>query len=139
MKTTTGYPVIDGILKSIAPADMRLEPAAGERESLTTPRPWQLGASGDKCARNHAVCSGPTVIAKVYGKGYPVGEGWSPRSEADAQLIVTAVNHHDALVAVLEAMRKQFSRHTCKYHGPMICDKCEALKAAGSALATIRQ
>ena len=65
-------------------------------------RPWTLGRNGDKCAKNHAICSGSNVIAKVYGKGYPIGEGWSPQSEADAQLIVTAVNNFDALVAVLE-------------------------------------
>lgn len=67
----------------------------------TSDLPWALGQNGDKCARNHAICSGPRVIAKVLGTGYPIGEGWSPRSEADAQLIVTAVNHHEVLVAAL--------------------------------------
>ena len=65
--------------------------------------PWTLGQNGDDCARNHAICSGTSVIAKVYGLGFPIGKGWSPRSEADARLIVTAINNHAALVEALEA------------------------------------
>lgn len=47
---------------------------------------WTLGTNGDQCAKNHAICDGATVIAKVYGKGYPIGSGWSPDSEANARL-----------------------------------------------------
>jgi hypothetical protein len=55
-----------------------------------TPGPWHLGTNGDGCAKNHAICTGSVVIAKVYGRGYPAGKGWSEQSQADAHLIVTA-------------------------------------------------
>lgn len=55
-----------------------------------TPGPWHLWSNGDDCARDHAICSGPIVIAKVYGLGYPVGKGWSEQSAADARLIAKA-------------------------------------------------
>lgn len=54
--------------------------------------------------------------------------------KADAALIVISHNAHESLIAALEQMREQFNRHTCKYHGPMVCDKCEALKTADEAL-----
>ncbi len=75
-----------------------------------TPGPWQLGKNGDQCARNHAICSGPVVIAKVYGRGYPAGEGWSPESEADAAFIVRACNSHEELLAALEDCIESLSR-----------------------------
>lgn len=57
-----------------------------------TPGPWHLGTNGDDCAKEHAICSsdGVSVIAKVYGLGYPIGKGWHPRSAADARLIAAA-------------------------------------------------
>lgn len=76
------------------------------RETQTSELPWTLGKNSDKCAENHAICSGPAVIAKVYGRGYPIGSGWSPRSEADAKLIVTAVNSHKSLIAALERTQR---------------------------------
>lgn len=74
------------------------------REGKHTPGPWELGKNGVDCAENHAICAGPTVIARVYGTGYPVGKGWSARSEADARRIVHCVNCHDELVEALEEM-----------------------------------
>ena len=65
--------------------------------------PWSIGTNGDKCARNHAICTESRVIAKVYGTGYPAGQGWSPQSETDAAFIVQAVNAHEAM---REALRE---------------------------------
>jgi hypothetical protein len=98
MKTTTGYPVIDGIMESIAPADMRLEPAAGERH---TPTPWAL--------RDSAIISTTAYLIEPNANngepGIPVTvidlTGAMGGNDGDAQFIVTAVNHHDALVAAL--------------------------------------
>lgn len=39
-------------------------------------------------------------------------------------------NQHTKLVAALRVMRAEFNQHTCKHHGAMVCDKCEALTAA---------
>lgn len=47
---------------------------------------------------------------------------------------VTAVNSHEMLIEALREMCNQFYPHKCKTHGPMICDKCEALRVAGAAL-----
>ena len=54
----------------------------------------QVGANGDDCPRNHALCIAgtPTVIGKVYGHGYPAGKGWAPDSEAIARRLVAAWN-----------------------------------------------
>ena len=91
---------------------------AGERsriggimqEAKHTPTPWELGTNGDNCARNHAICGGNSVIAKVYGKGYPAGKGWSAESEADARFIVTAVNAHEEMLAALQRVTKWLIR-----------------------------
>lgn len=55
-----------------------------------TPGPWKTGKNGDDCAAGHAICADGFVIAKVYGRGYPVTKGWSPASQADANLIAEA-------------------------------------------------
>jgi hypothetical protein len=68
-----------------------------------TPGPWTLGA-GYKIPRNHAVCSGPQIIAKVIGFGYPVGEGWDERSEANARLIAAAPELYKIAVMVVNAI-----------------------------------
>jgi hypothetical protein len=81
MKTTTGYPVIDGILESIAPTDTRLEPVVSERH-------WNVQAIDDDY--DGVYDKDGVLIARV-----PVSDG------ANVDLIVTAVNHHDALVAAL--------------------------------------
>lgn len=61
-----------------------------------------LGQNGDKCAKNHAICEGTHVLAKVYGDGYPTGEGWGERSEAFARLCAAAPELLEALEAVLQ-------------------------------------
>ena len=79
-----------------------------------TPTPWELG-TGHKIAKDHAICSGPIIIAAIKGNGYPIGEGWSETSAADAAHIVRCVNTHEELVAVargalgyLEALPKEY-------------------------------
>jgi hypothetical protein len=66
-----------------------------------TPGPWHLGKSGDKCAKNHAICAGASVIAQVVGGGYPIGEGWSERTEANARLMAAAPKMADLLREIL--------------------------------------
>lgn len=75
---------------------------AAETRGQHTPGPWDVGQNGDSCARDHVIASGPKVIAKVYGRGYPSGFGWSPDSAADARLIAAAP---DLLAAVKFAER----------------------------------
>lgn len=70
--------------------------------SKHTPGPWHLGKNGDDCAKNHAICAGSSVIAKVYGRGYPVCSGWSEQSQADANVIVVAPELLAALKTVVE-------------------------------------
>lgn len=43
-------------------------------------------------ARNHAICSGALVVARVSGHGYPIGAGWSPESEETAKRLAGAWN-----------------------------------------------
>jgi hypothetical protein len=71
-------------------------------QSKHSPSPWHLGKNGDNCAKNHAICSGIIVIAKVYGAGYPASEGWSERSQADANVMVIAPELLAALKTVVE-------------------------------------
>ena len=65
-----------------------------------TPGPWHVGTNGG-CAKDHAICAGPIVIAEVYGCGYPIGKGWSPGSAADARLIAEAPAMRDVLGMIL--------------------------------------
>lgn len=48
------------------------------------------------CAKNHAICDGPHVVAVVQGAGYPAGKGWHPRTEALTQWICDAMNEKEA-------------------------------------------
>lgn len=67
---------------------------------------WTLG-NAYNCARNHAICNGPMVIARVLGNGYPAGLGWSHESEANARLMSAApelLNALDAAVCHIERM-----------------------------------
>ena len=61
-----------------------------------TPGPWTLGNAQD-CSRNHAICAGPQVIARVLGRGYPPGKGWSEITQANARLIAAAPQLLEAL------------------------------------------
>lgn len=74
---------------------------------------YALGA-GYKIPRNHAICDGPLIIARVPGGGYPTGEGWAPESEAMAQRICDLLNaearqpprlQQEALDAMASALR----------------------------------
>lgn len=72
--------------------------------------PWHQGTAN--CADGHAICCGPCVVAVVSGGGYPVGEGWSPNSHANAAFVVRAVNAHAALVESLDATLDALERAT---------------------------
>lgn len=61
-------------------------------QATATQRPWKVGTDFDG---NIVIESGTVCIAQI---GYPL-----PASEADAALIVEAVNQHAALRAVAEA------------------------------------
>lgn len=51
----------------------------------------------------------------------------------------TLVEQRDLLVAALREMADKFYPHTCRFHGPQICDRCEVLRKASRALATVEQ
>jgi hypothetical protein len=57
------------------------------------------------------------------------------RDVATAAQICRDHNQRRLLIDALREMVKQFYRHTCKRHGPMTCDKCEALNKADAAVA----
>lgn len=73
---------------------------AAEERAVHTAGPWTLGATSST-ARDHAIIAGSMVIARVNGFGYPVGEGWSPESAANARLISAAPDLLAALKAVV--------------------------------------
>jgi hypothetical protein len=73
--------------------------------------PWSLGQNAES-AKNHAVCSQVTVIATVYAWGYPLGKGWSPESQANANFIVRACNSHYDLLDALKAVVSVADRKT---------------------------
>lgn len=63
-----------------------------------------------------------------------------------AEQIVIEHNQHSTLLAqrerLLESlikMRDKFHRHTCKMHGPMVCDKCELLSEVETTITTVEQ
>lgn len=74
-----------------------------------TPGPWSRGRNGDNCGDGLAIIGpdGCEVIAKVYGKGYPIGQGYHPVSEADAALIAAA----PAMLAALEPAETIIADH----------------------------
>lgn len=99
-----------------------------------TPGPWDVGQNGDSCAREHAIVSGPKVIAKVYGRGYPSGFGWSPGSAADARLIAAAPE----LLAALKACEDRLAlvlECDCDDDKPEDTETIAAFAAARAAIA----
>lgn len=70
--------------------------------TLHTPGPWTLG-TGHGTARDHAICAGPVIIAKVVGNGYPIGSGWWPESAANARLLGASLELAQALEYVIAA------------------------------------
>jgi hypothetical protein len=91
MKTTTGYPVIDGILEGMVPrgADDGLEMhTTTQPESAAGERDWNVQAIDDDYDGVYDA-DGNLIASVVVDNG------------AYADLIITAVNHHDALVAAL--------------------------------------
>lgn len=111
-----------------------------------TPTPWTLGDSYG-AGKGYAICAGPQVLARVVGFGYPTGIGRHLQSDANAALIVRAVNAHAALVEAIEAVRAviqhnaSFARpeeedyddtESAYSNGQDVCawEMCEALRTA---------
>jgi len=61
------------------------------------------------------------------------------QTEERAAQIVVEHNAVPQLVAALTNMLDKFYPHRCKFHGPSICDKCEALRQATTTLTTLRK
>jgi hypothetical protein len=56
--------------------------------------------------KNHTIYENGIALCQVDGGGYPLGEGWSPDTEAKAHEIARKLECHDELVETLmEAMR----------------------------------
>lgn len=51
----------------------------------------------------------------------------------------TLVEQRNQLADMLKEMCDRFYPHTCKFHGPSICDRCETLRKASRMLITIEQ
>lgn len=72
-----------------------------------TPGPWHQG-DGHGTGKGYAICSGPQILAKVNGNGYPAGIGNAPESDANAALIAAApdiLEECKRYRAALEAVR----------------------------------
>jgi hypothetical protein len=66
-----------------------------------TPTPWKAANIGDQ---GWTILAGDTIVAIVGGGGN--GEDFDPAYEADARLIASAANSHDALIARMEALEE---------------------------------
>lgn len=101
---------------------------AATPKTTFTPGPYHVGHNGDNCAVNHAICTGSRVIAKVYGNGYPAGEGWSPESEATAHLFAAAPDLLLACEAAVEFIGTRFyaGRDNGKVYGQLVAALAKA-------------
>lgn len=68
----------------------------------TFPERLSIGSgAAETCARNHAICDGAAIVARVHGAGYPIGTGWAPQTEALAAEMVRRYNAFGQGCAVL--------------------------------------
>lgn len=59
----------------------------------TFPKTLTVGSvSTEVCARDHALCDGPSAVAHVLGAGYLTGRGYSPETAALAAEIARRWN-----------------------------------------------
>ncbi len=95
-----------------------------------TPRPWRRAASG----RAVFIASGAGYIAEVFHDEH------SENVEANAALIVQAVNERDALIAVADAAERVASAvdEGCDSEKNYLIGLNETLLAALKSLATLR-
>jgi hypothetical protein len=77
------------ICEQVAAHGCRRRRKQSHRQSQRGMKMYTLG-NARYCARNHAICDGPVVVARVVGNGYPVGTGWSAETEATARLLAAA-------------------------------------------------
>lgn len=77
---------------------------------MAFPDTLELG-TGYKTAKNHALCNGAVIVAKVQGGGYPIGEGWAPHTEALAAEIAKRFNTHRELLAAAKIALEVISEH----------------------------
>lgn len=99
-----------------------------------TPLPWNIGQS-----------SGPFIhsphgdVAYLYDfefdeHGICRGVKMRPHGDADAELIVLAVNNHKSLVAACRAVSEAFKTLPHECQGGLECEKCKAVVACRAAL-----
>ena len=88
------------MLRFTSPQPVEDKPAAGH-----TPGPWERGTNAES-GKGFAICAGYRVLAVVRGTGYPMGTGWSPGSDADANLMAAAPCLLAALAALIEPFAK---------------------------------
>lgn len=60
-------------------------------------------------------------------------------TEVSGAAYAALIEQRDRLAAALREMTDKFYPHTCRFHGPQICDRCEALRQASRTLATVEQ
>ena len=109
------------MLNFTSPQPAEDNPGAGH-----TPGPWERATNAES-GKGFAICAGYRVLAVVRGTGYPMGTGWSPGSDADANLIAAA----PALLAALKAMVEPWDGHV----GLVTRQELERLFAARAAIA----
>ncbi|MDP2952895.1 MAG: hypothetical protein Q8O76_06235 [Chloroflexota bacterium] len=91
-----------------------------------TPTPWVVDAKPIMGNSGPAIRTVGRHIARM---------GWNDEEDkANAAFIVRAVNSHDGLLAAVKALLGH-SAHKCRFHGPAVCDQCEAQKQARAAIA----
>lgn len=74
------------------------------------------------CARNHAICDGSAIVARVVGNGYPTGTGWSAETEATARLFAAAPDLLAALVELQKELRQNIKLDVRKHYSLMVAD-----------------
>src|SRR5437868_3204627 len=88
---------------------------------------WTLG-NAHQTAKNHAICAGGQVIARVTGLGYPPGSGWSAESEANTKLMKAAPK-------LLEACERAFDEIAAINRDQELIDLLDAALAEAKGLA----
>jgi hypothetical protein len=81
-------------------------PAVGEERGEATPTPWETSVIGSEDGDQWDICGegGGDMIADLSGCGD------SELQEANAKLIIRAVNNHTQLVAALEQARELLTK-----------------------------
>ena len=96
-----------------------------DKKAKHTPGPWAIY---EDVGKRHCITTGDGIYNLA----------WVPANgevcKANAEFIVRACNSFDDLLAAVKALLPLIVRHTCHFHGAMVCDGCETVKRAEAAI-----